>query len=219
VQEQTIAVVGGTGQQGSGLAQRLARAGAPVTIGSREPGRAGAAIEAWPAQAGTIRAASYREAIASANVVILAVPFNTLSDLLSQYRDTFVSGALVVDVTVPLIFSGGTVRLAEVPEGSAAEHVKARLPDHVRTAATFKTVPARLLNDTALPLDCDELVCGDSAEARERAMALVRMVEGLRPIDAGPLSRAGAIEHLTLLAVGLNRLHKIHDARFRVVGL
>jgi predicted dinucleotide-binding enzyme len=106
-----------------------------------------------------------------------------------------------------------------VPEGSAAEHVKARLPAHTRLAATFKTVPASLLGDLDRTLDCDEFVCGDSDEARAGARDLVQAVPGLRAIDVGPLSRARSIEHLTLLAVGINRRHKIHDARFRIVGL
>lgn len=215
----TVAVLGGTGQQGRGVAQRLARAGAAVVVGSRDEARASAAVAEWSAFTQPVRSATYGDAIAGADVVVLAVPFETLDDVLSRHRAAFKSGALVVDLTVPLTFAGGGPKLADVPEGSATEHVRARLPEHVRLAGTFKTVPARLLNDIDRPLDCDEFVCGDSSEAREAAAALVQMVEGLRAVDVGPLSRARAIEHVTWLAIAINRRHKIHNARFRVVGL
>src|SRR6266849_4453124 len=195
MQARTVAVVGGTGQQGCGIAQRLARAGAAVIVGSRDPARAAATVAMWPNLTGPIRSATYGDAIAAADVVVLTVPFDTLADLLARHRGDFKSGALVVDVTVPMIFAGGTARLADVPDGSATEYVKARLPEQVRLAAAFKTLPAPLLNDVEQSLDCDEFVCGDSTEAREAAVSLVQMLKGLRAIDVGPLSRARAIEH------------------------
>jgi NADPH-dependent F420 reductase len=118
-----------------------------------------------------------------------------------------------------LSFAAGKVTLVPVHEGSAAEHIRARLPETVRLAATFKTVPAHLLNEIDRPLDCDEFVCGDSDAARSEAMALVSALNGLRAIDVGPLTRARAVEHLTMLAIAINRKHKIRDARFRIVGL
>jgi 8-hydroxy-5-deazaflavin:NADPH oxidoreductase len=214
----SIAVLGGTGHQGSGLARRLARAGHSIVVGSRDAQRAAAAIEAWP-DARSITSAGYGPAIASAGVVVLAVPFEAVGSLLDEHRERFASQALVVDVTVPLSFAGGQAALANVPEGSASEHIKARLPGHVRLAAAFKTIPAHLLDEVERPLDCDEFVCGDSPEARSETIALVEAIQGLRGVDVGPLSRARSIEHLTFLAVGINRRHKIHDARFRIVGL
>ncbi len=97
--------------------------------------------------------------------------------------------------------------------------MKSRLPSSVAVAAAFKTLPARVLQNVDEPLDCDEFVCGDSDQARAQAAALVGAVDGLRAVDVGPLSRSRAIEHLTLLAVGINRRHRRHGARFRVVGL
>jgi hypothetical protein len=96
--------------------------------------------------------------------------------------------------------------------------VRARLPAGVRLACAFKTVPAHLVGAGFEPLDCDEFICGDSADARADAAALVALVPGLRPVDVGPLSRARSIEHMTALAIAINRRHKIHDARFRVGG-
>jgi 8-hydroxy-5-deazaflavin:NADPH oxidoreductase len=214
-----IAVLGGTGQQGRGIAQRLIRAGHRVGIGSRDPSRATAAIAGWPADARPGDIADYESSILSARVIILAVPFDAVAPLLDAHRTAFQPESLLIDVTVPLSFAGGKVVLLPVEEGSAAEHVRARLPETVRVAATFKTVPAHLLEEIDRPLDCDEFVCGDSDTARTEAIALVSAMQGLRAIDVGPLARARAIEHLTWLAIGINRKHKIRDARFRIVGL
>ena len=213
-----IAVLGGTGQQGRGITQRLAAAGASVVVGSRDPQRAAAAIAAWPASARPT-STTYAAAIASADVIVLAIPFESVGSVVEEHRGHFRATALVVDVTVPLAFTAGTASLATVPEGSAAEHIRSRLPSHVRLAATFKTVPAHLLSDVDQSLDCDEFVCGDSPPAREEASALVQTIRGLRAVDVGPLVRARAIEQLTLLAVNINRRHHIRAARFRVVGL
>lgn len=214
-----IAVLGGTGQQGRGIAQRLARAGHAVVVGSRDAARAAAAIDGWPADARPREIADYAASIRRAEVTILAVPFDASAALLDAHRAAFNPQSLVIDLTVPLSFAGGKVALVSVEEGSAAEHIRARLPETVRLAATFKTVPAHLLDELDRPLDCDEFVCGDSDAARAQAMTLVSAMAGLRPIDVGPLTRARAIEHLTLLAIAVNRKHKIRDARFRIVGL
>lgn len=213
-----VAVLGGTGQQGSGIAQRLLMAGVPVIVGSRDPGRAASAIATWQSP-NRPSSTSYAQAIAASDVVVLAIPFDTAGAVIEEHRAQFKPGALVVDVTVPLAFTAGSVSLADIPEGSASEHIRSRLPAHVRLAATFKTVPAHLLTDIEQPLDCDEFVCGDSAAAREEAGALVTAVRGLRAIDVGPLVRARAIEQLTLLAITINRRRHVHAARFRVVGL
>jgi NADPH-dependent F420 reductase len=214
----SLAVLGGTGQQGGGIARRLVRAGYPVIVGSRDPARAAASIAEWPG-APSIASADYGDAISKADIVVLAVPFDAVDVLVDQHRSRFRQQALLVDVTVPLRFESGTVALIDLPAGSAAEHIKGRLPGHVRLAAAFKTIPAHLLTDAERPLDCDEFVCGDSPDARTQAAELVETLQGLRAVDVGPLSRARAIEHLTLLAIAINRRHKIHDARFRIVGL
>lgn len=214
-----IAVVGGTGQQGRGIAQRLTRAGHPVAVGSRDPARATTTIAEWPADARPRDIGDYESCIRASRVTILAVPFDAVASLLDVHRAAFAPDSVVIDVTVPLSFTGGKVSMLPVQEGSAAEHVRARLPETVHVAATFKTIPAHLLDAIDRPLDCDEFVCADSDAARTEAMALVSAMEGLRGIDVGPLSRARSIEHLTLLAIAINRKHKIRDARFRIVGL
>jgi hypothetical protein len=214
----TVAILGGTGQQGRGLAQRFARAGARVVIGSRDPDRARGAVAEW-ATTGSIESATNASAVETSEVAVLAVPFGSVDPLLDELRPHFEPGMVVIDVTVPVTFSAGKMTMVEVAEGSASEHVRALLPESVLLAGTFKTVPAHLLGEGGTPLDCDEFVCGDSDESRRRAIELLELLPGLRPVDVGPLSRARSIEHLTALAIAINRRHKIHDARFRIVGL
>ena len=216
----TVAILGGTGQQGRGLAQRFARAGLRVTVGSRDPARARELVAGWSTVPTDhpIHVADNAAAVAAAEVTVLAVPYASIDPLLEELRAQFKAGSLAIDLTVPVTFAGGKMAMLEVEEGSAAEHIRARLPDGVRLACAFKTVPAHLLGAGFDPLDCDEFVCGDSDEARADAAALVALLPGLRPVDVGALSRARSIEHMTALAIAINRRHKIHDARFRVVG-
>ena len=214
----TIAVLGGSGHQGRGLVRRFAQAGMPVVVGSRDPERARAVVSEWPSSA-AIEVDTNSAAVARADVVVLTVPFPSVAPLLDEVRSHFLAGALVIDVTVPVAFTGGKMSMLEVPELSAAEHVRARVPEHVAVAGAFKTLPAHVLDDIEQPLDCDEFVCGDSEDARARASMLVQVIAGLRAVDVGPLARARSIEHVTALAIAINRRHKIHSARFRVVGL
>jgi len=215
----TLAVLGGTGRQGRGIARRFAQAGFRVLVGSREPEKAAAAIARWPDPTPSISAVNHHDAIVGASVVFLAVPFDALDRLLADYRAAFRPQCLVVDVTVPLLFSGGPLRLAAVPGGSAAEYIRARLPPDVRLAVAFKTLPARLLSSLDEALDCDEFIAGDSQESRTEIAALMQHIKGLRAVDVGPLSNARSIEHLTLLAIGINRRYDVHAARFQVIGL
>jgi NADPH-dependent F420 reductase len=216
---QTVAILGGTGQQGRGLGQRLARAGVHVLIGSRDPARAKETVAGWPVAAGSIGVVPNAAAVAQSPVVVLAVPFGSLDALLEEVAPRFIADATAIDVTVPVAFAGGKMTMLDVAEGSASEHIRARLPAAVGLAAAFKTVPAHRLGDPESPLDCDEFVCGDSEEARARALSLVQLLPGLRAVDVGPLPRARSIEHLTALAIAINRRHKIHDARYRIIGL
>jgi len=214
----TVAILGGTGQQGGGLARRLAQAGVSVIVGSRDPDRARETVQSWAASR-PIEVADYAGAVAAAQTTVLAVPFESVDTLLAAIGPHFAEDAVLVDVTVPITFAGGRMALVDVPEGSAAEHVRATLPLRVGLACAFKTIPARLLAALDAPLDCDEFICGDSDAARARAAALAALLPGLRTVDVGPLVRARSIEHMTALAIAINRRHKVHDARFRVVGI
>lgn len=217
-----IGIVGGTGAEGRGLALRLARAGCRVILGSRSAGRALAAVDGLRNKAAglSIEPAENSDAFAAADFVLLTVPFGSVAESIGLHAGRIRASSVVVDVTVPIRFEkGAPPRLVELAEGSAAEHVRALLPPNVPLAAAFKTIPARLLAEVERPLDCDELVCGDSDESRRRALELVGRLPGLRGIDAGPLEAARAIERMTLLAVTLNKRHRSHEARFRVVGI
>jgi NADPH-dependent F420 reductase len=203
------------------LARRLALTGAHVTIGSRHTDRAldiaARLREGHPTA--DIAGASNRDTVSDADVIILTLPFVHLAATLQAQRDAFRPGTLVIDVTVPVFFEGGRPRFIEPPDGSAAEHVRQLLPDHVAVAGAFKTLPAALLEKAADPLDCDEFVCGDSKESRERAMGIVGRIPTLRPLDAGSLDAARTIERMTLLAITLNRRYKSHASRFHVLGV
>src|SRR5262249_25411660 len=106
-----------------------------------------------------------------------------------------------------------------VAEGSVAEHIRTRLPASGALACALKTVPAHRLDRADGPLECGDFICGDSDAGRGRARALVSCLAGLPAVGGGPAARARSSEHLTALAVAINRRHHIHDARFRVIGL
>lgn len=190
-----------------------------VIVGSRDKERARSVVASWGVAADAVEADDYAAAVSRAGVIVLTVPFTSVDPTLAEINAQLGDGSIVIDVTVPIDFAGGRMSMLDVAEGSAAQHIRTRLPAHVELAVAFKTIPARLLGDFSASFDCDEFVCGDSDRAREQAAALVRALPGLRPVDIGPLSRARYIEHMTALAVAINRKHKVHDARFRVLGL
>jgi NADPH-dependent F420 reductase len=125
----------------------------------------------------------------------------------------------VIDITVPVSFEQGRVRYVELPEGSASEHLKARLPETIPLVAAFKTEPAHLLAEIDEPLDCDSFVSSDSKDAKARVIEALGFIKGLRPVDAGTLYSARTLERMTVLAIGINRRYKIKTARYRVIGL
>jgi len=215
-----IGLLGGTGIEGKGLALRFAQAGVRVTIGSRAAERATATARALNQQLGRelIAAATNPQMIEASELVFLTVPFVQAAAALDAYRDCFRPGSIVVDVTVP-IRSKTTPGPGDLPEGSGSQHLAKRLPGGVALVGAFKTIPAHLLAALHLPLDCDVFVCSDSEEARARVMGVAQLIPTLRPVDAGGLGAAGALERMTALAVHLNRRYNIRSARFRVVGL
>jgi 8-hydroxy-5-deazaflavin:NADPH oxidoreductase len=219
---QQVGILGGTGPEGKGLALRLAKAGIDVTIGSRSSERAGQAAAELSAMlshsAGRLTGVDNEKA-AAAGVAFLTVPFEHAASLLDSLRGSFSPGTLLVDVTVPLLFESGKVTVRRLSEGSGSEHLKAHLPGHVDIVGAFKTIPAHLLEKPEEPLDCDVFICGDSAEAKKRLVEVVSLIDGLRPLDAGPLSQAFTLECMSALAIGLNRRYRVKFARYRIVGL
>ena len=226
INELSVVLIGGTGEEGRGLALRWAMAGARVSIGSRTLEKAKASAEELNHLLETranllhrIRYGENRDGIAESEFVLLTVPFAHAASTLEAHRQDFRDGSILIDITVPVSFERGRVRYIELPEGSASEHLKARLPETIPLVAAFKTEPAHLLAEIDEPLDCDCFVASDSKEAKARVIEAIGSIEGLRPVDAGTLYSARTLERMTVLAIGINRRYKIKTARYRVVGL
>ena len=221
-----IAIVGGTGPEGRGLALRLAMAGHEVVIGSRDAGRAADAASGLldslvvPAEAGTsflpITGAANADAVSEADAVLLAVPFEGLRPTAESLREAL-AGRLVVSIVAPVEFADGRMRAVSVPEGSAGELTRDLLPES-RVAAAFQNMSARDLLRADHPLEGDVAVTADDESARRETMALAEAMPSLRAVDAGPLSNSRYVEELTALLVNLNRIHKTHST-IRFLGL
>jgi len=227
INELSVGLIGGTGEEGRGLALRWAIAGARVSIGSRTLDRARSTAdelnELLEPRTGKssqrIGFGENRDVIAESELALLTVPFAHAASTLETHRQDFRDGSILIDITVPVSFEQGRVRYIELPEGSASEHLKARLPENIPLVAAFKTEPAHLLAEIDEPLDCDSLVASDSKEASARVMEAIGFIEGLRAINAGTLYSARTLERMTVLAIGINRRYKIKTARYRIVGL
>ena len=211
-----IAVVGGTGKLGAGLARRLAKAGYAVIIGSRDADRAEQAAAALAADtSGQVTGQANRAAAAAGDIVIVAVPFANQRAILEDVG-LAVQGKIVVDTTVPLV-PPKVARVQLPPEGSAAGIARAVLGEGVRLVAAFHNVAAhKLIQDVAI--DCDVLVFGNEVAARQAVVELAAAME-LRGVHAGPLANAAAAEALTSVLVGINKRYKSDGAGIRITGI
>ena len=219
----SIAIVGGTGPTGKGLALRWLRAGESVIIGSRDLGRAQAAAqEVNRAAGGTDRArgAGNVEAVAATDLVVLTVPLSGHATLLKQLKPAFRPGTILIDTTVPLATSigGRATRVVQLWQGSAAEQAAELVPAGVRVVAAFQNLSAELLHGEA-PVDCDVIVCSDDQQARQAAAALAEKIPGVRALDGGNLENARIVEQLTALLITLNIKYRVHGTGIRVTGL
>lgn len=218
-----IALIGGTGDLGYGLALRWARAGVPIVIGSRDAGRAREAAERVRLGTETnvaVEGCENAEAAAKSSIVVVSVPFPAQAAILKSIKGSL-KNAILVDTTVPLAATvgGKPTRLVGVWEGSAAEQARGLVPPEVPVVAAFHNLSAEALQDLAHPLDCDILVCGDDTAAKDRVFPLVKLIPGLRPLDAGPLEMARIVESVTALLISLNRRYKSGHAGLRITGL
>ena len=223
MEQQRIAIIGGTGDQGKGLALRWARAGLAVTIGSRDAARAQAAAAEFNALAGgpvALVGRANAAAAASASIVVLTVPFAAQIATLKDIAPTLAPGSLLVDVTVPLepAVGGKPTRLLGVWAGSAAEQCRELVPATVEVVASFHNVGAEALAELTHDIECDILVCGDKRDAKERVRPLIAALPGCRYVDAGVLANARTVEALTALLIGLNIRYKKHTG-IRIAGL
>jgi 8-hydroxy-5-deazaflavin:NADPH oxidoreductase len=223
----SVGIIGGTGPQGRGLAMRFALAGLPVVVGSRQDERAreiaaglNAELEAHrPGGFTPIEGAENGAMVGRVDFVFLTVPYENAAATLTGLRERFRPGAVFVDVTVPLQFGKGDVQVQVPPEGSGSRALRAILPAAIPFCGACKTLPAHVLEDVRLALECDTFVFGDDREARERLRGLLGRIPGLRPLDVGGLSAAATLEGMTALLIRINRRTKSREGRFRVLGL
>jgi NADPH-dependent F420 reductase len=218
-----IAVVGGTGPEGRGLAARWARAGENIVIGSRDAQRAAEVAQQIAAETGAgdrVRGADNVSAVAGADVVVLTVPFPGQAAILKQLKPAFRPGALVIDTTVPLAagVGGRPTRVLGVWQGSAAQQTAEMVPKGVLVAAALHNLSAELLQGDGA-VDCDVIVSSDDEHARQVAGELAEKIPGVRALNGGALENARIVEQVTALLIGLNIRYKTHHAGLRITGL
>jgi NADPH-dependent F420 reductase len=219
-----VAVIGGTGAEGFGLALRLAAAGHHVAIGSRDAGRgAESAGKASELAGATLDGTDNASAAASAGgdgVVAVTVPFAGQAEIYRSIKDAVGPGAVVLDATSPLATAvgGRPWQVLRPWHGSAAEQAKAILGEGPRVVAGLHTIAAEALQDLGHDVDSDVLLCADDPGAKQRVGSLIDGIPGMRWVDCGRLEMARVAEPLTALLVSINRAYKIKDSGFRIGG-
>ncbi len=215
----TIALIGGTGPEGRGLATRLALAGHRVIIGSRGAARGEAAARALaPAPGRTnLEGGDNERAATEAEIAIVVVPYAAHRATLEGLRDRL-AGKIVVDAVVPMVFERGP-RPVDVAAGSVAEEAQEILgPGGARVVGAFHNLAAEVLLDPAASVDADVLVTGGDAEAKRTVIALAEQIAGVRGVDAGPLRFSRFVEGITILLAGINGRYHTHSG-VRIAGL
>jgi 8-hydroxy-5-deazaflavin:NADPH oxidoreductase len=219
-----VAVIGGTGAEGFGLALRAAAAGHHVTIGSRDAGRGAESAAKASELTGVVLDgtdnASATMAAGADGVVAVTVPYAGQADIYRSIKDGFAPGAVVLDATSPLATAvgGRPWQVLRPWHGSAAEQAKAILGDGPRVVAGFHTIAAEGLQALDREIDSDVLLCADDSDAKARVGALIDGIPGMRWVDCGRLEMARVAEPLTALLVSINRTYKVKDSGFRIVG-
>lgn len=214
-----IGVLGGTGEEGSGLAFRWALKGHDVIIGSRSADKAAAAAQELNrllAGRGRVHGGSHRDAAQAASVVVLTVPYAAQAATAEAVRD-LLAGKILIDVTVPLI--PPKVDRVQLPEGgSAVVALQRRLGPSVKVVSAFQNVSATHLKDLSHEVECDVLICGDDPAARETVAGLARDA-GLRAWHAGLLANSVAAEALTSVLIAINKRYQVVGAGIRITGV
>jgi 8-hydroxy-5-deazaflavin:NADPH oxidoreductase len=219
----TVAIVGGTGPEGRGLASRWAHAGLRVIIGSRDQNRARTTAQELSGRLGSdavVEGMENSAAVRATDIVVLAVPFEGQAAILKQLRNHFRPGTVLVCATVPLASGVGDrgSRVLGVWQGSAAQAAADMAPQGVAVVGAFQNISASLL-ETDLPVECDVIVCTDHEKAKEVAYELARKIPGARPLDGGKLENSRIVEQITALLITLNIRHKSHSAGLRITGI
>ena len=218
-----VAVIGGTGAEGFGLALRLAKAGHHVTIGSRDASRGGESAAKASELAGTVEGTDNASAAASAGgdgVVAVTVPYAGQAEIYRSIKDAVAPAAVVLDATSPLATAvgGRPWQVLRPWHGSAAEQAQAILGDGPRVVPGLHTIAAEALQALDRGIDSDVFLCADDAEAKSRVGSLIDGIPGMRWVDCGRLEMARVAEPLTALLVSINRTYKVKDSGFRIVG-
>ncbi len=218
-----VAIIGGTGAEGRGLALRWARSGLEVIIGSRDAARAQHIAAEVAGKAGgkaRVRGAENAAAAAESKLVVLTVPFVGQAEMLKHLKPHFQPGTVLVDTTVPLAagFGGKATRTVGVWQGSAAQQTAEMIPDGVTVVAAFQNIAASALTGDA-PVDSDVIICSDDQHAAAVAAELARRIPGVRPVDGGKLENARIMEQLTALLIAINLRHHVRSAGFRITGI
>lgn len=217
-----IAVLGGTGAEGGGLALRFVHAGHRVVVGSRDAARAAGAAARIEEKLGgrsgqpAVSGAGNEDAARRAELVVLTVPY-AAQRATAHAAAGALAGKILVDATVPL--TPPRVARVQLPEGgSAVARLQAELGESVRVVSAFQNVSAHLLSELDRDVDCDVLVCGDDADARETVVRLAVSI-GLRAWHAGPLANSAVAEGLTSVLISINRRYKARGAGIRISGV
>jgi NADPH-dependent F420 reductase len=216
--KQSVAILGGSGAEGGGLALRFAAAGYKVVIGSREAAKAQDAAKkiAERLPKAQIYGADNQSAAGQADIVVLTVPFGAQRSTLEDVRQQL-QGKILVDVTVPLV--PPKVSQVQLPaEHSAAIGAQKLLGENVKVVSAFQNVSAHQLEHLGEPVDCDVLVCGDDKEAREAVVQLARDA-GMIAWHGGVLANSVAAEALTSVLIFMNRRYKVPGTGIRITGL
>ena len=220
----TIGIVGGTGDEGFGLALRLARAGEEIVIGSRSAERgeeaAGRARDLLVGQGARVEGTVNEDLAASCDPVFVTVPFGGQAATYKAIGSALRPGTVVCDTTSPLATAvgGRATQVLRPWEGSAGELAASLLPEGVRLVSGFHTVSGELLQDLSRPMEGDVPLCGNDRDAKEVIGRLVELIPSLRWVDAGPLSMARVVEPLTALMVSVNIRYRLHDTGLALTG-
>jgi NADPH-dependent F420 reductase len=214
----TIAILGGTGKEGKGLAFRWAQAGHNIIIGSRTPEKALTAVEEVIGLIGkplSITGTDNNSAAREAEIVVITVPFSFHKEMLQSIKED-VQGKIFIDVTVPIVPPKVT-KVQMPPEGSAAQQAQMILGENVRVVAAFQNISYENLL-TGGKVDCDVLVAGGDKDARGQVISLVKDA-GLMGIDAGPIENAVVVEGLTSILIGINKQFGVEASGIRITGI
>ena len=224
--EKKIGMIPGTGKQSQGIALRLTQAGYKVMIGSRSKEKAETIAKELNAKlsVNSFYGDENKEVVKQCDVLFFVVPpeyvRSTLSELVSEIK----SDAIIVDVIVPLTFEAGLAYCSEdmcmdqFDYPSMSEYIQATVPEGVIVVGAFKTISAAKLNRLTHPLDVDVFLTSNNQEAKNELKEIIRKIEGLRVLDAGPLAFSRTTEQMTAFVININKLNKLKHASFRVIS-